>query len=500
MSSHNIKIKMRKNLSNLEKNERKTIILVPSDWDDFGYRTTFNMNYYSDKFELHPIGEIKIYTDKSKLIPNPNPNGYSHYEHTMHHIKSGYIDQFSDDFCSIGFDLLYYEKLSELLPNDCLNILERLNDMAIKKDIWELFKSKKGVNNSLLRFSSTLTVLKNAKKIIDKNKENISNDISFEYNGVVLYSDLKIKLNFDFKKSDVIPYRINVLVGKNGTGKTQMLSNLANSLSGLTDTIEENMFTGQRPMIDRVISVSYSAFDKFKKPPVNPKNNSRSYFSYVYCGIQKEDGNLSLDELKKNLKDAYEQIEIRERTQIWKKIMSVIMEDEHQRTVELIINKNFDDIKLSSGQQIVICTITEIVANIENDSIVLFDEPEIHLHPNAISNIFRMFYMLLEEFNSYAIFSTHSPLVLQEIPSRYIQILDRRDDILSVRKPDIECFGNNINSIIHNIFDVQNEESNYKTVLKKLSEKHSYTEVNELFENNLSLNALIYLKSCYKKE
>lgn len=58
----------------------------------------------------------------------------------------------------------------------------------------------------------------------------------------------------------------------------------------------------------------------------------------------------------------------------------------------------------SSGQQILICTITELIANIENESIILFDEPEIHLHPNAIANMVRMFYRLLDEFNSYAIF------------------------------------------------------------------------------------------------
>ena len=111
-----------------------------------------------------------------------------------------------------------------------------------------------------------------------------------------------------------------------------------------------------------------------------------------------------------------------------------------------------------------------------------------------------MFYRLLDEFNSYAIFSTHSPLILQEIPSRYIQILDRADNFLSVRKPDIECFGNDISDIVFDVFDVSNVESNFKTYLRKLSKSKSYTDIINLFDKRLSLNALVFLKNCYAEE
>lgn len=310
---------------------------------------------------------------------------------------------------------------------------------------------------------------------------------------------MPVVLNFDFQKTDALPYRINILIGKNGTGKTQILSCLANSLSGFTDNRESGSFIEKRPPIDRVMSISYSAFDSFRKPP-EEINDGRTVFSYVYCGIQSEHGTLSLGQLKQNLKKAYLQVKARQREKIWLDILSVLMEAEHQRTVALIANEQFEDVNLSSGQQILICTITELIANIENESIILFDEPEIHLHPNAISNVLRMFYKLLEEFNSYAIFSTHSPLVLQEIPSRYIQILDRTDDILTVRRPDIECFGNSINNIIHDVFDVTSNESNFKVSLSSLSQQKTYQEILDIFEGKLGLNALIYLKNCYNTE
>ena len=200
------------------------------------------------------------------------------------------------------------------------------------------------------------------------------------------------------------------------------------------------------------------------------------------------------------MKRAFLTIKERGRQEIWNRVLSELMEVEHQRTLELISAEQFDDVNLSSGQQILTCTITELIANIENESIILFDEPEIHLHPNAIANMVRMFYRLLDEFNSYAIFSTHSPLILQEIPSKYIQILDRVDNSFNVRKPDIECFGNNISKIVFDVFDVTSVESNFKSHLRKLSQNKSYDDIVELFDGQLSLNALIFLKNCYKEE
>lgn len=268
--------------------------------------------------------------------------------------------------------------------------------------------------------------------------------------------------------------------------------------SGLTERRENGAFIGCRPPVDRVMSISYSAFDSFTKPP--EKQEERSIFSYVYCGIQSEQGTLSLPSLKDNLIRAFTAVRNQGREDIWRNILSELMEKEHQDTVQFITNEEFDKVNLSSGQHILICTITELIANIENESIILFDEPEIHLHPNAISNIMRMFYSLLEQFNSYAIFSTHSPLILQETPSRYIQILDRVDNTLTARRPDVECFGNNISDIIYDVFDVTSAESNYKSFFYELLKTKTYNEILDIFEGKLSLNAQIFLRNCYKED
>ena len=180
--------------------------------------------------------------------------------------------------------------------------------------------------------------------------------------------------------------------------------------------------------------------------------------------------------------------------------MQELIEKEHVNLIERASKGEIDSIHWSSGQYILLCTMTEVIATIEKESILLFDEPEIHLHPNAVANTLRMLYKLLEEFDSYAIFATYSPLIVQEIPSRYVQILSRIDNILTVRKPELECFGENVTNITNDIFDVNGSESNYKTILNNLSKKMSFEDALDIFDGVLYFNAMIYLNGCYKYE
>ncbi|MGN1159174.1 MAG: AAA family ATPase [Lachnospiraceae bacterium] len=182
---------------------------------------------------------------------------------------------------------------------------------------------------------------------------------------------------------------------------------------------------------------------------------------------------MTQDQIQHNFKVAYSEIINRDRFDDWENIISEVLELEHQDILKQIEADDFSNINWSSGQHILISTMTELVCNIERESLILFDEPEIHLHPNAIANVMRMFSKLLEKYDSYAIFATHSPIILQELPSTNIQIFEKIDNTISVRNPLVECFGDNISHIISDIFDVTEIESYHKQVLKRLSEEIS---------------------------
>lgn len=463
------------------KYNRPTIILCYDNWDDYSFKTTFNVVYSHDG-RNDTIGLCKI------LCKN-NINTFSEICREF--------EELDNNYCSLGQDLEYYENLLKLCPDNYMEILSGLNDAAIFSEIYDGFSNEDGFKISLLRFSSAVKALKEAKNILN-NTVKLENNMSFDFKTKMPYSDTPSIVSFNFDKNDVFSYRINVIIGKNGTGKTHLLTDLANQLSGYTDEISDNdVFCGKRPPFDKVLSVTYSAFDPFKIP--NNHKNSRKLFSYVYCGIKNEKGILSSKELKDNLIESFEKVKEKQRLHIWKKALSVLLENEHQDKIKMLEEENFENLNLSSGQNILIYTITDIISNIDNESIILFDEPEMHLHPNAVSNFVRVINTILSEYNSYAILSTHSPILLQEIPSKFIQVLSRIDNQLISRQPNIETFGSNISEIIFDVFNVTEIESNYKMTLDKLSKIYSFKEVEDIFENRLSLNALLYLKQCYER-
>lgn len=463
-----------------------SILLKFDNWDDYGYKTTYIIRAYDGEAKEVWKSSVQVFCTKmdeknaSKDIRTFMPEN---------------IVELDNSFCSLGQDLNYYIKLKELFPNEYREILVRLNDLAYSKSIWDRFKQYEGVHVSLLRSSSSAKALKEAYALLEESFLG-QEKLSFSYCAKVPYCISEARFSFIFEKSGSLPGRINALVGKNGTGKTSVLKKLAEDLSGFSRTnVDTSVFEeGARPSFDKVMSVSYSAFDPFMK-----LKNEKSLRSYVYCGIQREDGSL-LDggEIRKTFISSLKTIKERARFQQWKEIVNELFTDNSYDISLQLEDYVNGSVNWSSGQSVLISSMTEVIAKIDKESILLFDEPELHLHPNAIANVMRMLNRILEEFNSFAIIATHSPIILQEIPSRNISVLERIDNQLFVRKPEIECFGENLSVITRDVFNVTAKESFYQSYFRiQKEEGKKRNEIERLFGNNLGLNALICLDTLF---
>lgn len=232
----------------------------------------------------------------------------------------------------------------------------------------------------------------------------------------------------------------------------------------------------------------------------------REVGSYVYCGLIREDRLISEDEMLGAFRENLAEIIRMSRIDYWKEAIYNVFDGTEdvdrifqnaEIKAEEIIEENF--CFLSSGQKIMLHIFTKIVVSMTEDCLLLIDEPEIHLHPNAISNFMRVLNKLLQKFNSFAIISTHSPIVLQEIPARYVRIFDNSE--FYEDKLWEECFGDNISSIIKNVFNVRPDESNYKTFFHKKKEEGLRKEqIERMFDTGLSMNAQMYLNILYKDD
>ena len=143
--------------------------------------------------------------------------------------------------------------------------------------------------------------------------------------------------------------------------------------------------------------------------------------------------------------------------------------------------------------------ITEIIANIRYDSLLIYDEPETHLHPNAISQLINTIYELSRIFQSYCIIATHSPIIVQELLSKNVYVIERKGSYATIRKPSIETFGENLSTIIEEIFGNREIPKQFKIILSDLIKKGmSYEGILKEIESDnvpVSLNTRLFLKS-----
>jgi predicted ATP-binding protein involved in virulence len=142
---------------------------------------------------------------------------------------------------------------------------------------------------------------------------------------------------------------------------------------------------------------------------------------------------------------------------------------------------------------------TEIIANIRRDSLLLFDEPETHLHPNAISQLMNVIYELVNKFQSYCIITTHSPLIVQEVLSKSVKVIEKHENLVSVRQIAIESFGANLTTLTEEVFGNREIQKQYKKIINRMiSNGKSYDDIVGILEREgfpLSINISLYIKS-----
>lgn len=465
-----------------KKEDLNCFYLHSSDWDDYNSRTSFNLYFSSNTTKVdRPIGSVKIMHTNEEVTKDIIPDSFESLPF--------------NEYCSLGQSLDYYLSLQSSFPNDYLNILKALNDTAFFEGVADNFRHHPRFNHSLLRSSGAEKAFHEAKRellgeIIDRN-------FDFSYQTLLKNANSPHIVEFNFETKSELPKRIFGLIGENGTGKTQLLANLAMDLSGNVDVNnKEFAFSKGRPLFSKVIAISYSIFDKFKRPEADHS------FSYKYCGLKDQGGNLlRREEVWDNYRDAIERITSSQRGVTWYNILSTIIEANQMERLhdEVFHGLNFEVLdELSSGQSFLTYVLTLLIGNIEPNSLILFDEPETHLHPNAISNLIRSLDNVLEEFDSYAILATHSPIIIQEIPSEFIKVFNREGNTPYIYDLNVESFGASIEALTQEVFKTRDVEDNYKKFFRRISKEMSYKKILNLFNNNLSLNAKSYLINLYE--
>lgn len=468
-------------------NQNECFILKYSNWDDYYNKTSFGLHYKKGSVETG-IGYVKIMSNEEQETIKVIPTSFT---------------MLGSNFCSLGQTIEFYNNLKSIFPYNFEDILYAIGDCSFYPDKLEKFDNLDGFKKSLIREDEAERTLRLARYVV--NNYDLKNPFSFNYKFTPKYSKESVNINFDFSSDDILSNRIYAIIGKNGSGKTQLLTSLPLNIS----KSNEEYFTPKVPMFSKMISVSYSIFDRFKVPEKTSK------FNYLYCGLKNEKGDFITERgLVLRFHNTWKKIEESERINKWRTILSNFIDaeilDEFLVEREFITSPNnlykvdiegFNRVKdrLSSGQNIVLYIITEITANIRLDSLILYDEPETHLHPNAISQLINTIYELVNEFQSYCIIGTHSPLIIQELLSKNVYVIERNGNIPDIRRIGVESFGENLTTLTDDVFGNREIPKQYKKIIdEKVSLGMSFDGIVSLLqfdEMPLSLNTRLYIKS-----
>ena len=456
-------------------------------WNDYGWKTLFHLIYWPKPYHPTEVGDVKI------LQENPSdsildPEGKIADATRL----PAFFDTLGPEYASLGQEVAYYERLRDL-GDLGLVILSALRDVVYDVSARDRFATTEPFQKSLLRNSEAVHNFEKAGALFARARVTTGRVKKFTFTHQVEGFGVPHRVECDFTEIGSIPYRTMAFIGKNGTGKTAVMAELAWQISGMAE--QRTGFDGARPEFSRLIVVSYSPFGPFRFP-------ERAFSSYRYCGFNM--GGLGPDvTLYQRILSAVEAIRESERVEQWKLALrdaGLLQNEPLLTTFDLAEpTASLPDVirNLSSGHFIAFSFLTEIVAHLLSDSLLLMDEPELYLHPNLVSGVMRALETLLgvNSFNSYAIVATHSPIVVQEIPSRSVRVFSREDNEPHCITPGFECFGENLTTIVNQIFGATRVDKNYMQILNELSVGRSAEQIDSLFGGKLGMNAMAYLNS-----
>jgi len=440
------------------------------------------------------------------------------------------FEQLSNRHASLGADLEYYETLYKLGPNIFQPFLEGLRDIAFSDDAKAIVEDTEGYRVSLLRFSGAERTISDAVKLLRATTlptKRRSAGFRVKFKTRVARESNSFIVEFDFRRRGRLPNRMNALIGYNGTGKTRLLSNLAIVASGYGYKTKEDIlentagrFVGTAPPFKTVVVISYSAFDTFVIPGKNEVEKQRlqdegELFGYVYCGLRErsDDGPegeqayrlRTPTEIEAEFLQALQRVRDADRLEELLIILKPLLRDPSFQRIgltQLYTNQDEEYIgelfrDLSSGHKVVLKIITELTAHISGTAptLVLIDEPETHLHPPLLAAFLKSVRDCIETFDGYAIIATHSPVVLQEMPARYVQVLRRMADHSRIIETSIETFAENIGVITQEVFNLGDGTTDWHETLRAMARRHSLEEIEEMFGRKLSFTARSYVLS-----
>lgn len=338
-----------------------------------------------------------------------------------------------------------------------------------------------------------------------------------------------VVVDFDFTSAPIFDDRAAVLIGRNGAGKTQLLSKMVHAFTAPGRDGGAEIVLDPEPRIGRLLVFSSVASDLYPRwiPPWDDVD-------YEYFGIVPDKGgngraflNALMDCRRshgfniENIGDRLDLLkQVIEPLGIWDAIylplkphvqgndllhglaidvdgrrylryaqsyneqrnLAVTWELDWEGEV-LFISPEGTPRRLSSGELAMLRFAAQACAAIELDTLVLIDEPETHFHPNFVSLFMELLQTLLIKTSSVAIIATHSSYVVREVSRERVRVMSLAEDQISVGQPRMQTFGASVDAISQFVFGDHDRHHMFEKRLRQwLRTQSAYLTIEDILE------------------
>ena len=230
----------------------RVCFLVHDNWDDWGFKTLFHLLYFDETGRRIEVGDVKI---ASRGLSGGRVAVQKEFMYL------------GTQYCSLGQSQEYYETLLLIREEDRMAILGGLRDAVWDTKIYSDFEGELAFQTSLLRGTSLVSVMK-FRDVIQRLAQAVPYEFSYSFPSGQ-------SLLFRVTPSVVPPTNIHVIIGRNGVGKTRLLSAISTLLRSSSDAGELGVgalsFTladdrQDAPRFANLIDVAFSVFDDFEPP------------------------------------------------------------------------------------------------------------------------------------------------------------------------------------------------------------------------------------------
>ncbi|TDZ98548.1 AAA family ATPase [Mycobacteroides salmoniphilum] len=515
------------------------VFLSHNTWDDYSFQTLFDVTYCDHGGELQPLGAVKIgeyglqeaprgFYVPGQRSPTLDPM-FRHLDVAQHF--------------SLGQDPSYYERINDIGDDFRVAYLTAMNDIAFNRGIRDTALHERVTQVSLLRTVSARTVADQFERLASGGEVTVSYDLAFP----VRDKDDAVILPCTVAPNAKPPENIQVLIGRNGVGKSTTLHAIARMLVvGAHDPVTESRIRDQRSQLANLVSVTFSAFDAFE--PISD-NVGADGLVYHYVGLKELENHKPYVAQDKSghpphmnasdgpadpapqpavwrprtseqldaqtIKAAKECLAVDEQRSRLTRALRFLDKDPNFAVfgiADIVQAATPEDIEatllpvlenLSSGHRIVLLTMTKLVETVAEKTLVLIDEPEAHLHPPLLSALVRALSDLLADRNGLAIVATHSPVVLQEVPRSCVKIIENDVKIIdsdrheiTLREPQLETFGENVGTLTGEVFGLEVADTGFHDMIRQVAnEVGDYKTGLEKFGGHLGAEGRAILRS-----